>query len=777
MTNKLSRILVIITATYFLSIQVKAQLVQNIRGTVLDNILQTPIPSATITLTNSNQTTTTDSLGNFKFKNIAVGFQNIKITHFSFKEINLYNQIVNAGKELVLTIPMEAKPQIQKEVIVKGERRKNKPTNEMSIVSARAFTVEETQKYAAALNDPLRMATNFAGVISANDGNNSIVIRGNSPAGLLWRMEGVDIPNPNHFSNAGSSGGGISILSAQLLANSDFVTGAFAAEYGNAVGGVFDLKLRKGNNEHKEFSLQAGVLGINLSAEGPFKKGYSGSYLINYRYSTLSLLTKVGVLPNQNPTNFQDLSYNINLPTKKAGTFTLFGFSGFSDQSAKYLNDSTKWKSDEDRYGANFTSNTGVNAATHFIKLHAKSTLKSAVSYAKTSTASDVLYARKINTIEDFYKEKYTTTKLNFTTTLNYKIQNNSTLRSGIIINKIGYNYFQKAKDNINDPLREVLNVKGTTTTLQAYTQWQFKPIAKINLNVGIHYVHLLLNNTKAIEPRASIKWDITNKQSLSFGYGLHSQIQALGVYFAQSKDALGATTTPNKNIGFTQSQHFVLSHNFLLDRNLRLRTELYYQKLNKVPVSTSDTNTFSALNIIDDFITEPLINKGKGTNYGIEISLEKYLSNNFYYMLSNSFYQSKYVAKDGIERNTRFNGGYASNFIAGKDFVSKNQRRTFGLNLKVVVSGGFRTTPIDVEKSKNQGYAYYIQNKAFDNQNAAYQRTDLRLSMKWNRKKVTSTLSLDIQNVTNRLNVGGTYYDNFKQLGILPILNYKIEF
>jgi hypothetical protein len=301
---------------------------------------------------------------------------------------------------------------------------------------------------------------------------------------------------------------------------------------------------------------------------------------------------------------------------------------------------------------------------------------------------------------------------------------------------------------------------------------------------VGIHYVHLLLNNTKAIEPRASIKWDITNKQSLSFGYGLHSQIQALGVYFAQSKDALGATTTPNKNIGFTQSQHFVLSHNFLLDRNLRLRTELYYQKLNKVPVSTSDTNTFSALNIIDDFITEPLINKGKGTNYGIEISLEKYLSNNFYYMLSNSFYQSKYVAKDGIERNTRFNGGYASNFIAGKDFVSKNQRRTFGLNLKVVVSGGFRTTPIDVEKSKNQGYAYYIQNKAFDNQNAAYQRTDLRLSMKWNRKKVTSTLSLDIQNVTNRLNVGGTYYDNFKQqivtynqLGILPILNYKIEF
>jgi len=125
----------------------------------------------------------------------------------------------------------------------------------MSAVSARAFTVEETQKYPAAINDPLRMATNFAGVASLDDGMNQIVIRGNSPTGLLWRMEGIDIPNPNHFAAKGSSGGGISILSSQLLSNSDFITGAFAADYGNALSGVFDLNLRKGNNEKRETTL------------------------------------------------------------------------------------------------------------------------------------------------------------------------------------------------------------------------------------------------------------------------------------------------------------------------------------------------------------------------------------------------------------------------------------------------------------------------------------------------------------------------------------------
>lgn len=781
--NQKSLTLIIIFFLFTVSTGTLAQFTQTIRGTVTESVLQTPVAGATVTLL-GNKSVITDSLGNFRFSNVPVGNHTIKVTHVSFKEAVAANLTVNSGKELVITVPVESNIKEQNEIIIKGDKRKNKPVNELSVVSARAFTVEETQKYAAAVNDPLRMATNFAGVVSADDGNNNIVIRGNSPSGLLWRMEGVDIPNPNHFSNAGGSGGGISILSSQLLANSDFLTGAFAAEYGNALSGVFDLRLRKGNNERREFSLQAGVLGLNVSAEGPFKKGYKGSYLVNYRYSTLSILAETGVLPNQSPTNFQDLSYNIYLPTKKLGTFTLFGFGGLNSQANKLLDDTTKWQNENDRYRFSYSGNTSVNAITHFIRLGGSTTLKSAVAYSYVETKNDVDYAKTARTTEAWYNEKYGTGKINFTGTLNHKFSAKSSLRAGMIVSRISYNYFQKAREGRNEPLLELINAKGNTGTLQGYAQWNYKLTNKITLNGGVHYLQLMLNKKSVVEPRASAKWDISNKQSLSFGYGLHSQVQALGVYFAQVKDANSITTEPNKNLGFTQSTHYVIAHNYLLGRNLRLRTELYYQQLNNVPVSNSDTSTFSTLNIQDGFVTEALVNKGKGKNYGLEISLEKYLSNNFYYMFSNSLYQSKYTALDGVERNTRFNGGFVSNLVAGKEFVSKNQRRTFGINIKLVYAGGFRETPIDLQKSKEAGSAKYFEKQAFTLQNPAYYRSDIRLSMKWNRKHLTSTLSLDLQNATNRLNVFGKFYDPLKQEiitvyqnGLIPILNYKIEF
>jgi hypothetical protein len=294
----------------------------------------------------------------------------------------------------------------------------------------------------------------------------------------------------------------------------------------------------------------------------------------------------------------------------------------------------------------------------------------------------------------------------------------------------------------------------------------------------------LFYNNTSSIEPRASLKWDINRKNSFALGYGLHSQTQGWGIYFAEERDDNGYVTRPNKDLDLTKSHHFVLSHSYLLGKNLRLKTEIYYQELYYVPVSAFDTSTISTVNTINNFITEPLVNKGKGKNYGLEISLEKYLSNDFYYMLSNSFYQSKYTALDGIERNTRYNGNHITTFLAGKDFISGSKSKVFGINIKTIYAGGLRTTPIDVEQSKLKEYTVFKQKEAYSLQNPAYFRTDLRLSIKWNRSRRTNTLSLDIQNLTNRLNVYNEWFDQSKekvvysyQNGLIPILNYKVEF
>ena len=132
--------------------------------------------------------------------------------------------------------------------------------------------MKKRKRYAGAIDDPARMVSAFAGVNGNAEGDNDIVVRGNSPRGILWRLEGVEIPNPNHFASEGATGGPINALNSNMLGNSDFYTGAFAPEYGNALSGVFDMKLRNGNNEQREYSATLSVLGTDLTAEGPFKE-------------------------------------------------------------------------------------------------------------------------------------------------------------------------------------------------------------------------------------------------------------------------------------------------------------------------------------------------------------------------------------------------------------------------------------------------------------------------------------------------------------------------
>ena len=611
--------------------------VQQVRGTVLDQVLQTPLGGATVSLPSLNRTVVTDSKGGFRFLSVPLGTVQLKITNIGYREAVVDNVTVNAGKETVLTIPLDTDIRTRDAVVVRTESKKNKPLNDMSVVSARAFTVEETQNYAAAVNNPSRMAMAFPGVVSTDDGNNNIAIRGNSPTGLLWRMEGIDIPNPNHFGSTGSSGGGISILSTQLLANSDFVTGAFASEYGNALSGVFDLKLRKGNSERKEFTLQAGVLGLNAAAEGPIMPFYKGSYLINYRYSTLQLLNKVGV-PVQGATNFQDISYNIYLPTNRFGTFTLFGFGGLSSQDDKPEFDSTKWEERSDRYTGRFVSNTGVAGLTHMIPVGNKSSLRSALAYSYNKIEDHYQFISDDLSLRDDYIDQFRTRKWTLTSTLNHRFSNRSTLRAGVIVNRIGFNYFQQSKENETAPLQEVINTTGSTYTMQGFSQWQYKATHSLTFNAGLHYLQLSYNRSNSLEKRASARWQVSQKNSLCFGYGEHSQIQPLGVYFAKGGRTRWPCCTAKQRPWFNGGPPLRAFLATLLSLKTGIKAEVYNQHLYNVPVSVFDTATLSTLNIAGEYVTDPLTNKGTGKNYGIELSLERYLDRHFYYTISGSF-------------------------------------------------------------------------------------------------------------------------------------------
>jgi len=766
-----------------------SQITQTIRGTVIDKISQTALPGAVVFIANSEPVISSiaNENGEFVLPNVVVGKQSMQITFIGYKPVVMQNISLNAGKELVLVIQMEEDVTQIAEVEVTAKTDKNRPLNEMSAVSTRAFSVEETQKFAAAVNDPARMATSFAGVVGGSDGNNIISIRGNSPNGLLWRMEGVEIPNPNHFSNVGTSGGGISILSAQLLSNSDFSTGAFASEYGNALSGVFDLKLRKGNDRKREYTAQLGLLGADIAMEGPFKKGYGGSYLVNYRYSTLSMLGKIGVPLGDAITNFQDLSFNISLPTKRVGTFGLFGFGGLSYQTTQAKQDSVLWaKDDFARYTSRFYANTGAVGLTHVKLLQHQDYLRTVLAVSGTQNG---YYQEKMQndyaTFFKDYQQQFTQTKVTLSSTYTRKLSALSNIRAGLIINQLGYNLVKKEL-NDSSVLTEKINTKGSTQSAQLFFQWNYKLTPKLTSNVGLHYFQLLLNNSNSLEPRASLKYQVNVKNNLSLGYGLHSQLQPIGVYFSKVQEVGGQYRTPNKNLALSKAHHIVLGYDRVIDPYSHIKIETYYQHLFNVPISNDTSKMYSMLNEVDGYYTEPLVNKGLGKNYGAELTYERFLNKNFYYLLSGSLYESKFRAPNGKWFDTRFNTNYALTLTLGKEWVlsDRYKSRILGFNLKSVYVGGFRYTPIDLPASINAGETKFVEDKTFAMKNPDYYRLDIRLSVKRNYKKLTSTFALDIQNSTNRKNVGGQYFDArtgdikyWYQSPLIPIISYRLEF
>ncbi len=761
---------------------------QTIRGKVIDKASNEALVGAMIFLPQTSPLigTTTDYQGNFRLEKVPVGRYLLKVRFVGYEDFAIPELQVNAGKEIILTIELTESLKEMDAVTVLAETPKSQPLNEMIAISGRTFSVEETQRYAAAFNDPLRMAASYAGVVAASEANNQIIIRGNSPVGLLWRLEGIDIPNPNHFAGEGSSGGGISMLSAQVLANSDFMTSAFPAEYGNAISGAFDLKLRKGNNEKREFTVQASVIGLDIAMESPISKKKNASFLVNYRYSTLGLVSKVVTL-RSGVITFQDLSFNLHFPTKKTGSFTIFGLGGISQQFVQAIPDSMRWKQNGSlRNQRSYDYQMGVIGLTHTYNFRTSTYLKTM--FAISEGGNEFMEKRFNNRYEllENRNNRYFENRITFSAMLNHKFSARSTWRSGFFLKNIGYDLLSRSRPAANQPLRNNLLEKNSAILWQWYSQWKYRINETLTFQTGLHFLYFALNQRKSLEPRASLRYEISPKHALTLGYGLHAQHHPIGTYFANVLASDRSTHQANINLDFTKSHHFVLGYDWVMNENWRSKIETYYQSLFHVPINPNPRSTFSILNQLSGFVTDSLVNKGRGRNYGLEWTLERFFSNNYYFLFSASLYESKYTSADGRERNTRFNGKFAYSVTSGKEWIlSKNRHvHTLGVNLRMVYTGGFRYTPIDLEASRRAGREVVLADRANEAQLPHYFRIDLRLSWKKDKQNYSRTFAIDMQNLSNRENVFRLYYDHSikdinteYQFPFLPYFLYRIDF
>jgi hypothetical protein len=766
--KQIRSILIVLVALLAIATNSHAQTTQNVTGKVFDDASKAPLPGAVVMLVNAHPPigTATDADGNFKLTNVPLGRQVVKVSYTGYEDRIIPDVLVTAGKEVNLSISMQEALHKLNEVTVTYNRSQDKTrtNNDMAQVSARSFNVDETKRYAGALGDPARMASNFAGVVSGDDARNDIIVRGNSPSGMLWQLEGLNIPNINHYGSLDGTGGPVSMINNNNIAKSDFLTSAFPSQYGNALAGVFDIKLRDGNKNKSEFMGQIGFNGFEVGAEGPL--GKHTSYLLNYRYSVLGVFQKMGISFGTGAATplYQDLNYKVTSQLSKRSTLTFFGIAGNSNISflGKDVDTTTPELFSGDPYANNSSKyGTLVAGLSYGYQVSEKTHTRLTVGFSGTSeqfNEDSVSYSNP--TLFPSFKAKNTTGKMSATWMWKHKISAKDNVETGATFDYTNFSLLMKDLNPGGIPLTYYDQTDGYGLA-QAYAQWKHRFNEKLSTVAGLHAQYMTLNGDYAAEPRASLRYAFSRRQALSIGYGLHHQAQNIFTYFLQTRTAAGYVLT-NQDLGFTRSHHAVATYDWNITDRLRLKIEGYYQALGNVPIQQT-ASSFSALNSGSGFgpdATDSLVNKGTGYNYGTELTLERFFSKGYYFLVTTSVFNSKYKGSDGIERNTSFNTGYVLNVLGGKEFRLGTKGSVLALNLKLCSVGGRYVTPLDLERSKAEGKAVLVDSKAFTEQQGGYFRTDFRIAYRKEYRKSTLEVAIDLQNITDHKNIFMHNYD-----------------
>jgi len=756
---------------------------QTLRGTIYDQSTHEPLIGSTIVVQNSNPVigTTTDEAGNFSITNLPLGRVSLEISYIGYESRVIPELMITSAKEVVLSIALkEAATELEGVEVVAGIR-KEKALNAMATVSARTFSVEETQRYAGGLSDPARLASAFAGVSTGNLQDNSIVVRGNAPQGVQWRLEGVEIPSPQHFSGGNVIGGGlVTLFSNQVIGNSDFLTGAFPAEYGNALAAVFDVKMRTGNTSRYEHTAQVGVLGLDFASEGPLSRAKGASYLFNYRYSTLGLLSDLKINKTGQRIKYQDLSFKLNFPTEKAGTFSLWGIGGIDNTHKDALSAPADWKTDIDRVNNNWDTYVGTVGLRHQITAGERSFVESHIAFSGTDDRISTDYLSddaSVFTPDSRLKKQNGT--LTLATSLTHKLSSLATLKVGISSKQLFYKYnLSAAQDYVPSTYARIVNSAGSTNLTEGYAQLKYQLSPSLLANVGLRTHYFGLNKELSLESRAGLAWKLSDKHSLSFGYGKHSQPEDLNVYMIE----VGGVAV-NKDLKLSDAHHFVLGYDWILTDKLRFKAEAYYQYLWNIP--GEEGTSYSLINLRRAlYLNKALVNNTKGRNYGIDLTFERFLGDNYYYLITGSIFKSEYKAGDNVWRNTRYNKGFVLNALFGKEFYFANNRKVLDVNARVSVTGGERYSPILESQSVTQKRVIYDESRAFSEQFRTLTYADLTVNYRINHRKSSSVFSFQMKNVLgvpiyidHNYNYQTGQIELSKATLVIPNISYKIEF
>jgi hypothetical protein len=557
-----------------------------------------------------------------------------------------------------------------------------------------------------------------------------------------------------------------------------------------------------------------------LSLEGPINKEKGSSYFVNYRYSTLKMLAGLNIkLGTSAVPQYQDGAFRFNFPTKKAGVFSFSGIGGIS--TIKIIL-STQTERPKELYGdlnrdQYFASSMGVAILNHAYSFNSRTLMKTSIAYSGQGLNVDhYLVLRDENfkpndTLPQILGYDFLETKTTLAWYIKHKVNAKNSFKTGFFANAFQVNFYDQVKINSrfdtiaqaieNKNFKTRINTQDNFYLLQPYFAFVHKFNDKWSTNLGVFAQYLTLSNSWVAEPRASLRYQFKPNQSLSLAYGMHSQMQPTYLYYATPDSIVRdgrvysnpGKVMDNKNLGFSRSQHAVLGYDLQISKHFRTKVEAYYQYLWNVPVyavpsSVSLLNRGASFNRFFPIYT--MENKGTGYNYGLEFTLEKTFSKHYFFLYSASLYDSKYTASNGKIFDTDFNGQYMMNLLAGLEYeIGKSKKNSINASTKFTYGGGKRYSPVDIAASNAVMDVVADNDKVNTLQFNPYNRLDLRIAYKINKKKATYEIALDLVNVMNTKNVLALSYapdpaninadpliKNY-QLGFLPLFYVKVDF
>lgn len=737
-----------------------------IKGTVVDAEVKSPLPQVKIKVLGLERETMTDEEGKFAFYEVPVGYYTLEFSSRFYTTLRKTDIIVKSQRTTWVDAELQlAQSFREKEEITVTAGYFSSTEKEPTSISN--FSFEEIRRLAVPAGDVSRILSTLPSVVSVNAMQNTLTVRGGSPAENSFYVDNMEIPNINHYPQLGSTAGAIGLLNIDFIRDVHFYSGGFSPRYGDSLSSIMDIRFREGNQDKHIFQLGLDMMGASVVGEGPIYKN-TGSWMFSARRSYLDLLIKL--MGQGVPVEYIDYQGKINIDLSPSHRLSFLGIGGI-DHSGTQKEDALRDK--ESYYGGLDTKEYtwGIN----WFSMWGSS------GYSKTSISQSYIQYKDYyyHTVsEELAREGKNSEKaLTWRNINHFRLNQTNEISFGLEWKHLtnNYDYFLAGyTDVLGQQVPSISrDVQISEDMYTAFFNWSWSPFSSLDLNTGMRMTYWSLSKNLHLSPRFSLSYKLSKNTSLQASAGIFGQHLPLHL--------LHQVETPER-LHDPLAYHFILGISHLLTQSTRMSIEIYDKEYHHFPLDPDQPKLFIFDEIFyQGFVKEHqrIVDTGRGRAKGVEVMIQKKLVDRLYGVISGSYFQTGYRGLDGVWRNRVYDNRFIFSLQGGYKF-----NKNWECSWKWILAGGYPYTPFDLEASEQANTGVYDQNRINQKRLLPIHYLNLRMDKRFYFGKSNLILYLTLWNVYNHKNVISRYWNTIEEKpdqvelwGILPCLGLEFEF